>query len=735
MNAAYTPVPVPASRPAPSATRAPAREARTGAPSGGGALLALSAAGAAVQRRAADGTGAVEPALGAAIDGARGGGQALDAATRGPMEAALGQRFAGVRIHADARADALARSLDARAFTSGRDVFFRAGAYAPAAPDGHRVLAHELAHVAQQSRSTHAAAAPLAVGPADGAHEREARRAEGAAEAATSAWSGFSAAPAGLVQRAPAAEPARLKPPAAQDVPFDQVPENTVIADPTGATHGIRVLRRGLDLFYFLPKDPTEHPVPRPLDTSKRPAVRLVITNLHWGGTPVFQSAFSVDMDEPGAKSSFPFNFFSVNVHGLGRLQDFTSFAEGTSASLEVEPGGLEFEQHRDLLSTARPAGARFGKARRYHVGGVSYSMYVFSDRRVQVVEDATSTILWDLPAADLRDFSVTREGVARITWNDPEREKAVEFDLRSRSFSPTGLGTPAASARRDDLLKGLRALGVVVEEQGARFSDTQLEGALDVLGRWTGAKGVVASLRARGAPGLTLRKGVLITSAVYDSTAGRVEIPANLRDADEHERAVIEHEVAHALYHAAGLATKAGKVSKEVSELADDMKFDTAQGDIDPGILGSPLARHRTQGQWEEALSTDIAIDELWESLHHRFPIADLEGTFDIRGFEVADESRYRQTVHGDVAGHGFDNVTEFISSFVTSTRSFQPAMLQAIRASGSVELAGLYEDVWDWVNGHLMKLDGPNPYTALRQQMASPPPPRPEPRRGPNP
>src|SRR5438093_2902954 len=59
----------------------------------------------------------------------------------------------GVRIHADAAAASAARSLRARAFTHGRDIYFGEGEFRPDAPHGRQLLAHELAHVRQQARS------------------------------------------------------------------------------------------------------------------------------------------------------------------------------------------------------------------------------------------------------------------------------------------------------------------------------------------------------------------------------------------------------------------------------------------------------------------------------------------------------------------------------------------------------------------------------------------------------
>ncbi len=77
----------------------------------------------------------------------------LDAQTRTLMERRFGRPFGRVRIHTGAEAAASARSLDAQAYTLGNDIVFGAGRYAPASSQGRGLLAHELAHVAQQEGS------------------------------------------------------------------------------------------------------------------------------------------------------------------------------------------------------------------------------------------------------------------------------------------------------------------------------------------------------------------------------------------------------------------------------------------------------------------------------------------------------------------------------------------------------------------------------------------------------
>ena len=78
------------------------------------------------------------------------GGAPLDAGVRARYEPGLGRSLSDVRVHTDERAAESARSVNADAYTLGRDVVFGEGRYRPGTAAGERLLAHELAHVAQQ---------------------------------------------------------------------------------------------------------------------------------------------------------------------------------------------------------------------------------------------------------------------------------------------------------------------------------------------------------------------------------------------------------------------------------------------------------------------------------------------------------------------------------------------------------------------------------------------------------
>ncbi len=105
-----------------------------------------------LQMKSLEGPGPTEldPGLESQIQRARTGGSALEPGARTSMEGAIGSDFSGVRVHTGAESDSLNRSLSARAFTTGNDIFFRSGEYSPATSQGQRLLAHELTHVVQQ---------------------------------------------------------------------------------------------------------------------------------------------------------------------------------------------------------------------------------------------------------------------------------------------------------------------------------------------------------------------------------------------------------------------------------------------------------------------------------------------------------------------------------------------------------------------------------------------------------
>ncbi len=96
----------------------------------------------------------VAPEVAANIHSLRGGGRPLSPDTRAFFEPRFGHEFSRVRVHNDSKAADTATAVQAKAFTVGRDIVFGGGQYVPDSQGGRRLLAHELAHVVQQTNAS-----------------------------------------------------------------------------------------------------------------------------------------------------------------------------------------------------------------------------------------------------------------------------------------------------------------------------------------------------------------------------------------------------------------------------------------------------------------------------------------------------------------------------------------------------------------------------------------------------
>ena len=78
-------------------------------------------------------------------------GRPLEPMLRQDMEQRFGYDFSQVRVHTGDIAGQSARDVNANAYTAGHNIVFGAGRFAPGTLEGHRLIAHELTHVVQQS--------------------------------------------------------------------------------------------------------------------------------------------------------------------------------------------------------------------------------------------------------------------------------------------------------------------------------------------------------------------------------------------------------------------------------------------------------------------------------------------------------------------------------------------------------------------------------------------------------
>ncbi|HSL71949.1 MAG TPA: DUF4157 domain-containing protein, partial [Longimicrobiales bacterium] len=212
--------------PGPAAARAPSAASVTSARQNPGRLFRKCSCGgdhagecdeckkAKLRRSSSAATSSTTSVPGVVNEVLRKSGAPIDPAERVWLESRFGHDFSRVRVHDDARAAESADAVNARAYTVGSHVVFGAGEYQRGSTESRKLLAHELAHVVQQSgaprESGKAApqpglqmAAATAIG---GEHDPEELEAEAVAERVTQGLAHGNAPPAlaqkpGMLQR------------------------------------------------------------------------------------------------------------------------------------------------------------------------------------------------------------------------------------------------------------------------------------------------------------------------------------------------------------------------------------------------------------------------------------------------------------------------------------------------------------------------------------------------------
>ncbi len=168
-------------------------------------------------------------------------GNPLPDGTRTAMEQRLGADLEDVKVHTDPAAAHQAEALGAHAYTAGTDIGFAPGAYAPGTAAGDQLLAHELAHVAQQKR-TGLTADPARVTPPAHPSERQ------AAAAARGEPTTLDAAPVGVALYAPGPDPDKEPQPGAAPAPAAVPPLEDEFADDDAEARRADAIAEGIDV-------------------------------------------------------------------------------------------------------------------------------------------------------------------------------------------------------------------------------------------------------------------------------------------------------------------------------------------------------------------------------------------------------------------------------------------------------------------------------------------------------
>ncbi|QAA81833.1 DUF4157 domain-containing protein [Aequorivita sp. H23M31] len=93
----------------------------------------------------------VSSSFASSLNASKGGGSPLPSDTRNFMEHAFSVDFSQVRVHTNNQASELSKEINAKAFTTGNNIYFNDAQYNPQTVEGKHLLIHELTHVVQQN--------------------------------------------------------------------------------------------------------------------------------------------------------------------------------------------------------------------------------------------------------------------------------------------------------------------------------------------------------------------------------------------------------------------------------------------------------------------------------------------------------------------------------------------------------------------------------------------------------
>jgi hypothetical protein len=127
-----------------------------------------------IAQRSGDGQAEVDDDIANNIHSQRGSGQTINDDIAAKAGGVMGHDLSNVRVHTDSNADTLSRQLNAKAFTTGNDIFFQQGAYNPTSSEGQHLISHELTHVVQQGASVPSVQGKLSVNDPNDQYEAEA---------------------------------------------------------------------------------------------------------------------------------------------------------------------------------------------------------------------------------------------------------------------------------------------------------------------------------------------------------------------------------------------------------------------------------------------------------------------------------------------------------------------------------------------------------------------------------
>jgi hypothetical protein len=483
------------------------------------------------------------------------------------------------------------------------------------------------------------------------------------------------------------------------------------------------------------------------------PPAGYVLAELHWdraldlataspllviarkSGAPDLQVSISNSLEQ---RISYPIGGFGV-AHG----------AEAVTA----REGG-EFVRSNDSHVSLEFSGAAgpgeihnvdFGEGfYRYRVAGGSHDLYVGtgSSPAAYLVERLSGSITRTFASGTLAAIVPAGNGIVQLELRAAGSASAgttQSIDLRS---SPPRIASISGHASAEtgyaDARRRVEGLGVQLGETLLRFRVAELEmiegallagsgKALDALRRFKELFNEPADPLLE----VNKRPGPDNAYAMAEPGSGPPTVyvfePFDRPDAER--SATLRHELTHIIMGVIDSVEQAGLTRRQRADLEGSLRFEARQardraragqlrrgeywaGDIRPGA--GNLA------SWRGAVGQDTALANLWVELMNRFSfLPDPEGTGEVRGVSLADESRYGTAQEN--TGHPAENVGEFTASFVTSATRYRAGFVAAVYAaetagnarggSGGTYLRRLYQRGWDRISSRYVPL-GANPF-----------------------
>jgi len=436
----------------------------------------------------------------------------------------------------------------------------------------------------------------------------------------------------------------------------------------------------------------------------------------------------------------------------LEQVSDFPTPGGTTQAKSHVaREGGEFFASDENKIPTALTGGATGAINAetfpdgffRYHASGGTHDFYVAQGENpfAHIVERSTGKITQSFATGTISVVVPEMNGVVRVetTTGASSTKQTTTVDLRSSPpLVTTAAGHTSSETGYDDAKRKLTDLGVDIKEVGIRFHVAELKAVEDALNLGGGfgltALQEFATLEATAPTILEMSKSIGADSAGGLASAGSgvplLFVREPFATTDLLRTSTIRHEITHIIVGAKQAVTNSRLNARERADLEGSLRWEARQGlkKATEGLLriGQPGLGAATPGagtfrDWRSAVGDDPEIANIWVELLRKYSfIPDPEGTGEMRGVSLADESRY-SGASDPFTGHPADSANEFIASYVVSATVFKVAFIAAVieaeiagnakGGGGGTYLRKLYSKAWDLISTRYVPL-GTKPF-----------------------